>query len=292
MSLRSLFVALLMIGLALAAALLAAGHALTRAPADRSLSLPVASDAQSFVLQDAEGRRIAATALSGRLGGGAVLLLHPRKGSRLTMWQRAQVLQREGMAVLLIDQIGHGGSDGDRLGFGYQERLGALAAWDWMNRQWPAERKAVVGASLGAAAWVFADASPKPSAVVLEALYTSLDEALGNRLRMRLGNTAATLLTPLLGTQAAIWSGANAGDQRPIDRISRLGAPLLLVAGSQDLHATADQSRRLLAAAVEPKALWMVEGAAHTDFQAYDPVGYREQVIGFLIRHLQQEIAS
>lgn len=279
--------ALVLVGMAAVAALLLVGHLLTRAP-DAQRHSPAE---HRLELRDAEGRRIAATALPGRPGAGAVLILHQRHAGRQAMQGRASALQQQGVAVLSIDLPGHGDSDGERRGYGRLEVPAVRAAWDWMQREWPAERKAVIGISLGAAAWVFADASPKPAAVVLEMLYSRLDEAIDNRLRLRLGD-AGPWLRPLLSWQLPLWVGGGLDEHKPIETLRALGAPLLLVAGSADLHVTAEQSRRLFAAAGEPKSLWMLDGAPHTDFQAYDPVGYREQVIGFLLQHLQSHQES
>jgi alpha-beta hydrolase superfamily lysophospholipase len=288
MTRRSLLWLALLLAAALALGLLAIGHWATRVPPGIARPLPADFAAHQIALRDAEGRRIAATALPGRAGAGAVLLLHQRRTSQLAMKRRAQAFQEQGVAVLLIDHLGHGHSEGSRRGFGYQERLGVLAAWDWMQSHWPAERKAVLGVSLGAAAWVLAEPDPKPVAVVLEMMYASLDETLADRLRARLGEPAG-LLAPLLGWQSRIWTGAGSDANRPIDGIARLGAPLLLVAGDADLQVTTAQSRRLFDAAQQPKSFWLLAGAGHKDFQAYDPAAYRERVIGFLIQHLQPE---
>ena len=274
--------------LAAFALVLGIGHALTRAPGDRTQLAPPRQLAHEFTLHDGEGRRIAATARPGRPGAGSVLLLHQRHASRQAMQGRADLLQQQGMAVLLIDLPGHGDSDGDRRGYGRLEVPAVQAAWDWMQREWPAERKAVIGVSLGAAAWVFADARPKPVAVVLEMMYGQLDEAIANRLRLRLGEPG-TWLAPLLSWTLPLWVGAGLDAHRPIDRLPSLGAPLLMLAGTADAHTTAAQSQRLFAAAVEPKALWMIEGAAHTDFLAFDPAGYQARVLPFLRSHLQPE---
>ncbi len=281
--------ALLLLVLVTIAALLGTGHLLTRAPAAPLLGLATPQTAeQRLTLNDGDGRRIAATALPGRPGAGAVLILHQRHASRLAMHGRAQLLQEQGLGVLSIDLPGHGDSDGGRRGYGRLEVPAVRAAWDWMQREWPAERKAVIGISLGAAAWVFADASPKPAAVVLEMMYGQLDEAIANRLRMRLGEPG-TWLAPLLDWQLPLWVGAGMDEHRPIAQLPSLGAPLLMLAGGADGHTTAAQSLRLFAAAAEPKALWMIEGAAHTDFLAFDPAGYRARVLPFLLSHLQPE---
>jgi uncharacterized protein len=57
---------------------------------------------------------------------------------------------------------------------------------------------------------------------------------------------------------------------------------VLVVAGSLDRHTTLEETRRLFAAAPAPKALWVVDGAAHEDLLAFDRAEYRRRVLGFL----------
>jgi alpha-beta hydrolase superfamily lysophospholipase len=277
---------LIALPLLVALLLLFAGHLATRAPTRAAVAQDATGD-PGLWLRDAEGRRLAATALPGRPGGGAVLLLHGRGGSRQSMLGRARLLQDEGVAVLMLDHSGHGDSEGGRHGFGYRERLGVQAAWSWMQTQWPTERLGVVAVSLGGAALLQADLSPRPAAVVLEMVYPTIEEAAGNRLRMRVG-ALGELLLPVFMWQLPLWTGNDAEAQRPIEQIASLGSPLLLLAGSDDRHTTLAESRRLFDAAREPKQLWVVQGAAHEDLEAHDPAGYRSRVLGFLLPKLQR----
>lgn len=66
-----------------------------------------------------------------------------------------------------------------------------------------------------------------------------------------------------------------------------MGAPVLVVAGSKDQHTSLAESQEMFAAAREPKRLWVVDGAAHQDFLAYDPLGYQREVVTFLTQHLK-----
>jgi fermentation-respiration switch protein FrsA (DUF1100 family) len=70
----------------------------------------------------------------------------------------------------------------------------------------------------------------------------------------------------------------------PIRSIGRLGAPVLVVAGSKDERTTMAESQELFDAASAPKSLWVVEGARHQDFLVYDSEGYEEHVVEFLLR--------
>jgi hypothetical protein len=60
-----------------------------------------------------------------------------------------------------------------------------------------------------------------------------------------------------------------------------------VVAGSRDKHTTLAESEELFRAAVQPKRLWVVNGARHQDFLSVDPAGYESEVIGFLREYLR-----
>ena len=57
--------------------------------------------------------------------GGAVLLLHGVRASRLDMLGRARFLHARGYTVMLFDSRAHGESGGQRITFGYLESLDA-----------------------------------------------------------------------------------------------------------------------------------------------------------------------
>jgi fermentation-respiration switch protein FrsA (DUF1100 family) len=133
--------------------------------------------------------------------------------------------------------------------------------------------------------------APQPAgfdAVVLEAVYPRISSAVENRIRIRLG-PLAPVLTPLLLMQLEPRLGISPGDLEPIRSIGRLGAPVLIAAGSRDEHTTLEESREMFGAAAEPKALWIVEGAKHQDLLAFDGAGYEEHVVGFLAQALDSD---
>ena len=118
-------------------------------------------------------------------------------------------------------------------------------------------------------------------AVVLESVYPVLDEAIENRIRMRLG-PLAPVLTPLLTAQLPLRLDITADDVRPIDHVALLGCPVLVVSGTADTHTTEAETRTLFDAASEPKQLLLFEGADHTDLHAFDPETYEREVLAFL----------
>jgi uncharacterized protein len=115
---------------------------------------------------------------------------------------------------------------------------------------------------------------------VLEMVYTTLDEAIANRLRMRLGGWAGAL-TPLLSLQLRPRLGVGADRLRPVVRVTELSGPKFFIVGAEDRHTTLAESQRLYDAAAEPKELWVVEGAAHVDLHAAAGKEYERRVLDF-----------
>jgi fermentation-respiration switch protein FrsA (DUF1100 family) len=247
------------------------------------LSMP---GAQDVLLQSAPDQQVAASFLSGN-GKGALLLLHGIHGDRREMAERARFLHAQGYAVLLIDLPGQGASTASAVTFGLREADGVRAALDWLRMHAPGQRIGVIGVSLGAASFVLCRDCGSVDAVVLESMYPTIEEAVADRLRMRLGPVGGPL-SALLLWQLPLRLKISTDQLRPIDRVGVLNAPVLIAAGAVDRHTTLPETLRLYGAAAEPKTLWVVEGAAHVDLHAYTPAEYERRVGGFLAQYVQR----
>ena len=249
-------------------------------PANHKVALPAGFSASSVSISGVS-HSIAGWWVDRGEGSPVILLLHAVRADRSTMVSRAQLLMKHGFSVLLIDLQGHGETPGEAITLGYRESADVVAAREWIKHTAPNRKVGVVGCSLGGASLLLA---PQPSgfdAVVLEAVYPRIARAAENRIRIRLG-PLAPVLTPLLLMQLEPRLHITASDLEPIRSIGRLGAPVLIAAGSKDEHTTLEESQELFDAASTPKSLWVVEGARHQDLLAYDGKGYEEHVVGFL----------
>lgn len=239
---------------------------------------------EDVVLRAAPDQRVAGSWLPGR-GRGAVLLLHGIHGDRRDMADRARFLNDQGYAVLLIDLPGQGASTASFVTFGLREADGVRAALVELRRRAPGERIGVIGVSLGAASLVLCRDCPPVDAVVLESMYPTIEEAVANRLRMRLGPVGGPL-SALLLWQLPLRLGIRPDALHPIQYVGDVKAPVLIAAGGADLHTTLSETQRLFEAAAQPKALWIVEGAAHVNLHAYAPGEYERRIGAFLAEHL------
>jgi alpha-beta hydrolase superfamily lysophospholipase len=199
---------------------------------------------------------------------------------------RAQLLQKHGFSTLIIDLQAHGETPGTAITFGKRESGDVVAALAWIKNRAPDRKIGIIGCSLGGASALLAPQPLGVDAVVLEAVYPRIHRAVENRVRLRLG-AAAPLLTPLLLWQLGPRLHIKASDLEPIRSIGKLGAPVMIAAGSDDEHTTLGESEELYQAATKPKEIWIINGAKHQDLLAFDPVGYKAHVVRFLTNHLR-----
>ena len=215
---------------------------------------------------------------------GTAILLHPLRGSRHAMIGRAQLFLEADYDALLVDLYAHGESGGGRISLGWQGRHDARAAVAFARKRAPDQPIAVIGWSLGGASALLAGPLDV-DALVLESVYPAVDQAIENRVAIRLGPLAPAL-APLLRAQIPLRLNCSANDLRPVEKIANAGAPILVLAGTLDEHTTLTETRELFARALEPRKLVLFEGANHTDLLRHDPGLYAAEVLGFVDAHL------
>jgi len=263
------------------AAFYAAGSLLS-APVPRSIGVPPAELRESVNVRFGD---VTGWYVPSRADAPCVLLMHGVRADRRSMIERALVLREAGYASLLFDFQAHGESPGEHITFGFLESNNARAGVALLRSSFGCTKVAAIGVSLGGAAALIGSEPLDVDALVLESVYPTIDEAVANRLRIRLGSFGASL-SPLFVQQLRLRLGIDPRLLRPIDYIGRFHRPVLIMNGSADRHTSLEEARRLFAAANEPKEFWPVPDAAHVDLQRYAPARYRERLLAFLDRYL------
>jgi len=247
--------------------------------------------AVSVTYASASGSNIHAWLARGILGGGSVLLLHGVGENRTSMLARARFLHRLGFTVLAPDLQAHGESPGDHVTFGARESLDAAASMTFLRGAMPTEHVGVIGVSMGGAAALLGPGPLDANAFVLESVYPTIRQAVSDRLGTWLGplGGVARWFAPAVIHFVGNDVGVTEGELRPIDRVARLHAPVLLLAGTADRYTPIVEAESLYARAPAPKDYWAVQGAGHEDLYAYDTAEYERRVGAFLVRALRAE---
>ncbi|SEQ78598.1 Alpha/beta hydrolase family protein [Nitrosomonas sp. Nm51] len=263
-----------------------AGELVTGSAATATETLLADLPVESVNIPAGDGANVHGWLVNGEHGNGAVLLVHSIRSNRVEMLSRARFLTAHGYHVLMIDLQAHGETPGSRITFGARESRNVESAINFLSRTFPNERIGAIGVSLGAAAIVLARQDIRLSAVILESLHPTLEEAVENRLRLFLGESG-TLFLPLLLAQIAFFTDTNVDELSPIKHINNLNSPVLFISGASDKHTTPPESERLFAAAREPKELWIVPGAGHFNMHEYAGKVYEQEVLEFLSYYLR-----
>ena len=220
---------------------------------------------------------------AGRETRTAVVVLHGFGGHRLPELAAFVPWLQDRHHVLQFDFRGHGESGPGRTTLGQHERRDVAAAVRFLESRGLGPI-ALFGVSMGAATAINSAPDLPIAAVVADAPFAELHHPVASRMR-EAGYPLAGLGARAVVLGAALRARTRLPD--PIRAVGRISPrALLLIAPQGDQLISWHQSEKLLAAAGEPKELYVVPGAAHAEAYAVDPEAYRSRVLGFLERHL------
>jgi fermentation-respiration switch protein FrsA (DUF1100 family) len=208
----------------------------------------VLAGAEDVTFETADGLRLGGWFVPGARGRGpAVLVCNGNGGNRAMRAALAAALARMGLAVLLFDYRGYGGNPGSPTEEGLAADARAAAGYLAARPEVDPDRLVYFGESLGAAVALRLATERPPAALVLRSPFASLAEV---------GRVHYPMLPVSWLLRDRFDAAALAG---------RLDAPLLVVAGGRDGIVPVGHSRRLYAAAPQPKRLVVLDGADHND---------------------------
>jgi fermentation-respiration switch protein FrsA (DUF1100 family) len=218
----------------------------------------------------ADGVRLHGWYLPGAAGRPLVLYCHGNAGNISHRLASLRLLHNLGLAIFIFDYRGYGQSEGTPSEEGtYADARGALA---WLQqRGWGREDAIYFGESLGAAVALQLAVEQPPAGLVLEAPFTSI---------AAMGRHHNPLLYFLFG-----WLLDARYDN--LAKIGRVCSPLLIIQGEADTIVPPAMSRRLYAAANEPKSLRRFAGAGHNDLLFVGGKAYRDAWREFLGKRLR-----
>jgi len=268
---------------------------LTRAKKRRLLTTPADHGLafETLTCRTQDGLRLAGWLVEPPAPRGTVALFHGLRCTRELVLERLAIFAGAGYRCVAFDHRAHGESQGRVTSFGYREGHDVRAVLDLIQERWPQQPRIALGISMGAAAICFAaDVARGADAIILESMYHNILTAFRSRLSAGFPRWYGWL------TRGLIWVserrlGLRLEDVAPADHIGRLApAPVLLITGTEDSHASPHDARRLYERCRGPRELVLVPGAGHTDLLEVAGPLYRERVLGFLERCMPSAMAS
>jgi dienelactone hydrolase len=191
----------------------------------------------------------------------AIVFVHGHGGTRAEGLRFATALHAAGYHLLALDlRRNHG----QYASMGYHERKDVRAAVDWVLQHKGVESVALMGFSMGAATSILAMAEdPRIQAGLFSSPYASTLDVLSQAAQRDFGIPYYPLI-PLVGAVIDWRGNMKIGETVPEAVISSIAPrPVMLYHCEIDRTTDASHSRRLFAAAKEPKGLWIAPCDKH-----------------------------
>jgi alpha-beta hydrolase superfamily lysophospholipase len=228
-----------------------------------------------------------------RGGGATIVASHGSHATGPDHYPGIAFLRDAGYNLFVFDHRAHGQSGGEFTTLGPLEvrDLRGAVAYLAARPDVDPDKIGAIGCSMGAAI-VIAGAAEDASirAVVAEGIYADMDELwtrFGYRgLRVPSGHPLAWVHWSWGGLMRAatwLWTGYPVWTFKPVEVVGGISPrPVLLIHGEHDNGATTvADALRLYEAAGEPKELWIVPGAGHSNAHVLVSEEYEERVRGF-----------
>ncbi len=214
----------------------------------------------------------------------AVIILSGRTESLRYGYYFSAPYSQSGFNVLVIDSRAHGLSDGEYNTVGFEESRDALAWVRFLHETYHLETILFHGICIGAAAGMLAITSPEcPNCVkgmVTEGMFANFAESMKNHLIER-----KKLLFPIMPC-IDFWSRKYTGHSMkygPIDVISQMDKPLLMLQSLEDKYSSPDKARLMYdMCPSHNKRLVLFEKGNHSMLRLTDTTRYDDSIKSFL----------
>jgi uncharacterized protein len=218
--------------------------------------------------------------------GSWVLLFHGVADNRMGVLEHALILLNAGYGVTLMDARAHGESEGPIATYGWLERNDTRAILDTLVASEHPTHIFALGESMGAGiALQSAAIDPRIEAVVAEAPFASLREAsydyAGLQSHPLLGKTLFAPGAWVMLARGQALAGFPAADVSPERAVASRPFPVLLICDTADTTLPCRHARKIYAAAVGRKSLWVVPDAFHTAALGFQPAEFKRRVLHF-----------
>lgn len=215
---------------------------------------------------------------------GIALLFHGYAGRKSDLVSEGQAFLEMGFQPVLIDLLGHGGSDGNSTSIGYFEAEDIIASVEFFRGKYPEQPLVVFGFSMGAVSVLKAltdeTTASQVDAAIIGAPFASMLQTVRNRF--------AIMKVPSFPFAEALvfWGGIQHGfpafRHNPVRYAEQINTPVLIMHGSEDQRALPAAAKAIHQALKGPKDLIIYEGIGHASFCNFNPAQWKADIESFL----------
>ena len=218
-----------------------------------------------------------------------IILMHGWNINKGNILPNTIFLREKGYNLFYFDFRSCGDSGDGKTSVGYLETRDASAAVEVLQKTRPQQSQeiALYGLSMGAAVAVYTGAhTPAVKAVVAESCYYSYEKVVARWAKER-KHTPYFPLVVLTLFFVRRRLGLNPEEFSPRYNIKKMaGRAVFIINGADDPIAPRHDARKLFADAAEPKQLWIVANAGHTEVAEVAGQQYKNRLEQFFGKYL------
>lgn len=211
-----------------------------------------------------------------------VILFHGYAADKTATLDAAKVFMELGHSVLLVDFRGSGGSSESYTSIGMDEASDVASVASYSHEKLAHSKTILFGQSMGAVAILRAvdQYDVDPDAVILEAVFDTMLNTVGNRFKSAgLPTFPAAQLLVFWGGQ---YRGFNGFEHNPVEYAAALDCPALFFHGTNDPNARLAEGRRVFDAVPGPKTFVELPDTGHDGYLIRQRRKWLEAVKRFL----------
>ena len=202
---------------------------------------------------------------------------------------KAKYFYEMGYNVLVPDLRGHGNSQGDYIGMGWDDRLDIMDWIDYIVENNPNAQIALHGTSMGSATVLMVSGEKLPEnvkAIVADCGYTSVWDEFSYQLKS-LFNLPSFPVMNLSNMVTMVRAGYSLKDASAIDQVKKATVPILYIHGDKDDFVPYYMMDELYNATNSTKEKLTVEGAEHAKADLVNPQLYWSTIYDFLGQYVK-----
>ena len=195
-----------------------------------------------------------------------MIMVHGYRGDGASIISPIKQMKKAGYNLLIPDLRGHGFSEGDYIGMGWDDREDIIQWIDYLLSKDPHASIILYGVSMGGATVMDVAGEKLPhqvKAIIEDCGYTSVWDIFKAHIDMN--NIESEVALHMASLVTKIRAGYYLEDVRPIEQVKKSQTPMLFIHGAEDNFVPFSMVNELYNAATCPKEKLVIQGAGHAN---------------------------